>query len=408
MGFRFDFYSHLLDEVKEFSFDLPETSSLPFLAEQLKENKTFSPDSAVSRLRTLDESYDDGMIDEEGYFVGLLDLALQKKIRIQESVFQQILRCRDLFPYQDEKQHEKLHSGIDDEKTYRLYYQQTKEILLSMRKQDHKPFTKTEEPIRKLSQMFMYEALVKEAKDFLYDVGFSVNSKEISRPRKIDRSIQMVDSFFEKEDTAYFLQGYDPRRNIDGSPDKEKILETEKLFSLLDRNADYDSVVIPVVIDPETGAGLYIYGMESDDDPVYLNNEVIARRAKNGHHCFYTIFEYWGSQRNTDDSYYAPGRLIYRQYISNEGGKFESTGYINLEDAIHDYKKVINERVNDMYMYNVPMPAECPERFRKYFFKDEEDDISLKDKERLDSYLKEEKAAIDKKKIVKDHGFVRY
>ena len=217
--------------------------------------------------------------------------------------------------------------------------------------------------------------------------------------------MQMVDSFFEKKGTAYFLQAYDPHKNHE-SIDKEKILETKKLFSLLDMNADYDSVVIPVTIDSQTGAGLYIYGIESDDDPVYLNNEVIRRRASNGHHCFYTIFEYWGSQRDTDDSDYAPGRLIYRQYISNEGSKYESTGYINLEDAIHDYKKVINERVGDMYIYNSAMPADCPKHFRKYFSQDEEsDDLSLKD---LDYYLDAEKRAIEKNEIVKDHGFLHY
>ena len=409
MGFRSDFYSLLLDEVKQFSFDLPETSALPFLAAQLAENKNFSASSAVSILRKLDEQYYAKEIDERKYFYGLLNVALDKKIRIQEKVFQQILLCRDLFPYPGRKQYEKIHEETGEERIYRLYYRKAEEILHSLEKEDLKPITEKTTAIEQLSYMFISEALVQEAKAYLYDAGFSVNQTKQKNIRKLDHSMQMVDSFFERKDSAYFLQGYDPRSASGTIPDSEKILETKKLFSLLDRDADFDSVVVPVVIDPETGAGLYIYGMETDDDPVYLNNEVLKRRAMNGHHCFYTIFEYWGSQRDTDDSDYAPGRLIYRQYISNRDSKYESTGYADLEDAIHDFQKVIREDVADMYLYNEKMPEGCPESFRKYFPQDEdEEDLFSADKEKLAIYREAERKAREQDQIIKDFSPVHY
>lgn len=413
MGFRFDFYSCLLDEVKQFSFDLPETSGLPFLARQMAENKNFSPACAVSILRQLDDLYDAGLISEAEYFADLLNTALRKKIRIQETVYRQILKCRDLFPYSNEEQYEEIHKKIDEEKEYRFFYRRAQEILLSLEDQKQSCADEGIKQIRKLSEMFMYEALVQEAKAYLYDVGFSVNRNRNSRPRKIDRSMQMIDSYFERKDSAYFLQGYDPNRSHINDLDRETIAETERLFSAMDLDPEFDSVVVPVLIDPETGAGLYIYGMESyeDDTPVYLDNQEIKRRAMNGHHCFYTIFEYWGSYRETDDSDYAPGNLIYRQYVSNEGSRHEKTGYIDLSDALHDYKRVIRDRVSDMFMYNEHMPKDCPERFRKYFPQEMPyEEPSELNKERMASYKEKEKEAVreDRENIRKDASRVYY
>ena len=402
MGFRQDFYTLLLDEVKSFSFDLPDHSSLPFLAKELAQNKTFSDNSAVSVLRKLDDEYEEKQIDAKRYFIKLLDTALRKKIRIQEAVFAQIIRCSDLFSYKSRQESD----AADEEKTYRRFYEKTKQILQFMQAQTERSSIKNDEPLQKLSEMFMAEALVQEAKAYLYDAGFSLNSKEY-KTRKLDRSIQMIDSFFQRKDSAYFLNGYDPDKTSSKELSAEKIDETKKLFSILDGNKDCSSVVIPVIIDPDTGTGLYIYGMESDDDPVYLNNPIIARRAGNGHHCYYTIFEYWGSPRDSDDSYYAPGRLIYRQYIADEGSRYRSTGYIVLEDAIHDYKTVIRERIADMYIDNPSLPEGCPASFRKYFPEEEDYDDLTVPKERMDAYLQAEKAASDKKQSI-EHRPLHY
>ena len=409
MGFRYDFYTCLLDEVKQFSFDLPETGELPFLARQLAQNKNFSPASAATVLRKLDESYNTGTIKEAEYLAGLLNTALEKKIRIQETVFRQIVSCRDLFPYADKEEREKIHREIDEEKEYRFFYRRAKEILASLKEEKKVCSRKAAREIGKLSEMLMAEALVQEAKAYLYDAGFAVNRNKNSKPRKIDRSMQMIDSFFEREDAAYFLEGYDPKKNPANELDREKFDETERLFAAMDPDPRFDAVVVPVIIDPETGAGLYIYGMESDEDPIYLENEILSARAKSGrHHCFYTIFEYWGSPRDSDDSDYAPGRLIYRQYISNEGSRNESTGYIDLIDAFHDYKKVIRDRVNEMYTFNEYLPKNCPERFLKYFPQEEGKPSGL-NQEKYEVYREEEKAAVRKQEeIRKDASSVYY
>ena len=399
MGFRKDFYTLLLDEVKQFSFDLPETSDLPFLAKQLAKQKSFSSSSAVSLLRELEKRHEDKKISELEYFRGALNIALEKKIRIQERVFKQILICDALFSASKKNQNEDVEDPFDSSRQYRFFYRKSSEILESLRNTKRSAHTDAD-PIKVLIQMFMSEALVQEAKDYLYDAGFSINNKT-SKPRKADKSMQLLDSFFERKDSAYFLQGYDADNSPGNDLSPEKIEDTKTLFSLMDHDKACDTAVVPVVIDSQSGAGLYIYGMESDDDPVYLNNDVLMRRARTGHHCFYTIFEYWGSQRDTDDSDYAPGRLIYRQYIKNEGSRYESTGYIDLEDALHDYRKVIRQRFNDMYVYNEHMPKGTPERFIKYFQQNEQrKDQFAFDAKRIEAYKEEEERSA--KDIVKD------
>ncbi len=407
MGFRNDFYSLLLEEVKRFSFDLPETSELPFLAKQLAEHKNFSSSSAVSSLRELEKKHEGRKLNELEYFKAILTIALEKKIRIQERVFRQILICYDLFSVSLKERYEDLQDPFDTSRQYRFFYRKTSDIL-TLLENIKKPAHVNAGPLDLLMQMFLAEALVQEAKDYLYDAGFSI-SRKTPKPRKIDRTMQLVDCYFKRKDSAYFLEGYDPQAGLQNDPDQEKIEDMKILFSLMDRDPKCDTAVVPVVIDPQSGAGLYIYGMASDseDDPIYLNNPILARRAKNGHHCFYTIFEYWGSLRDTDDSDYAPGRLIYRQYIKNKDTHFESTGYIDLEDALHDYKKVIRERINDMFVYNEHMPEGVPERFIKYFQQDERNKApSAIENGRIKAPRQEERSA--GKDIIKDELPVYY
>lgn len=403
MGFRTDFYSYLLGEVKEFTLDLPDKSSLPFLARQMAEQKNFAPRSAVVMLRKLDEKYAAGTVSDKEYFISLLDIVLKKKIRIQEAMFRKILALRDRFPFAPDKI-----SPEPEGREYRLFYRKAEDIRTSIEEVPEDSDVKRRRALEELSEMVMAEALVAEAKAWLYDAGFPVNSTAMPKPRKMDHSMQLVDAFFRRDGSAYFLDGYDERSSVYEN-DRELIKEAEDLFEIMDADPDYNAAVVPVMIDRATGSGLYIYGMESDDrsNPVYLKNEVIRRRAMFGHSCYYTIFEYCGSYRDTDRRRFpgaAPGRLTYKQYVSNEGSRNESTGYINIEDALYDYRTVIRDRVPLMYEDNMPAPEGCSERFKKYFYVDEDLDFSF---EEYGSYLEEEKR-LDREKINAETFRIRY
>lgn len=415
MGFRSDFYTYLLREVKEFTLDLPDKSQIPFLAAQMGEHKNFSPGSSVALLRESDGKYAAGTLSDREYFVSLLDTMLRKKIRIQETMFSMILAARDRFPYADGESYDRIHQELQD-REYRLFYKRTEEVRASMEgvPEDNDP--KRCSVLKELSDAVMTEALVAEAKAWLYDAGFPVNSAAAARPRKIDHSIQLVEAFFNREGTAYFLDSYLSEKNrSDPENDRELITEAETLFEIMDTDPDYSNAAVPVMIDRETGSGLYIYGMESDDKshPVYMKNDVIRRRAMSGHNCYYTIFEYCGSYRDTDRMRFpgaAPGRLTYKQYISNEGSRNESVGYINIEDALYDYKTVIRDRVPVMYEDNMPAPEGCPDRFKKYFYTDDYTDLPFESEADRSSYPEEERmnGKIDRERMNAKMFQIRY
>ena len=415
MGFRSDFYTYLLKEVKEFTLDLPDKSRIPFLAAQMGEHKNFSPGSGVALLREADDRYAAGTVSDKEYFVSILDIMLRKKIRIQEAMFNKILAMRDMFSYAGGESYDKIHPELTD-REYRLFYRRTEEIRASMEDvpEDEDPGRRY--ALKELSDAVMKEALVAEAKAWLYDAGFPVNNAAAARPRKTDHSMQLMDAFFDREGTAYFLDGYSEGKNSsDPENDRELIAEAEALFEIMDADPDYRCSAVPVMIDRETGSGLYIYGMESDDKshPVYMKNDVIRRRAMSGHSCYYTIFEYCGSYRDTDRMRFpgaAPGRLTYRQYISNEGSRNESVGYINIEDALYDYKAVIRDRVPVMYEDNMPAPEGCPDRFKRYFYTDEYTDDIFESEADRSSYPEEERmnGKIDRERMNAKMFQIRY
>ena len=415
MGFKNDFYSLLLREVSEFTFDLPEKSRIPFLADQLLKSKRFAPNSAVALISDLNERFEKNLTGSADFYRALLDIAINKKIRIQEGLFNEILSCRDLFAYSDDESCRDLHSDTGSGREYRLFYKRTAQIRASMEGIDDSASSAAFSSLRRLSGMLRTESLVMEAKAWLYDAGYSLTSGPDQKPRKIDRSVQLIDEFFKREDSSYTLSGF--KENSDRPADslnEQALVETKQLFDAMDPDPDYSSAVIPVAIDANTGTGLYIYGIESDDPehPVYLKNEIIRRRASAGHYCYYTIFEYCGSHRDTDRMRFpgsAPGRLTYHQYITNEGSRNESVGYIDLEDAVHDYKEVIRSRVDIMFEDNTVAPAGCPERFRQYFYHDDESgfsdlderDIALRysDAEADDTVIKRNRPAADSFKL---------
>lgn len=379
MGFRSDFYSKLSEEVYDFDLDRDGTSKLPFLARQMADIKTFAPGSAVSLIRGLDTKFRNNEICEKEYFCLLLETALKKRIRIQEQIYIAAENCRNLFPYPDICITDRiLPEDPYSNKRKHLFYRRIRNLLDSMACVAGDPLPGCGRALTSLSGLIMAEALVAEAKAWLYDSGFPVKQDGETRSRKIDRSFQLIDRFFdEKAEATYDFDTLQTQHSAQpgstASANKAIKEEAETLFSLMCKDPVYSRVSVPVTIDPVSGTGLYIYGIESDDKkPGYAfgNHKELNRLVANeGYSCYYTIFEYRYSDRNRDNEYpgTGPGRQIYLQYAINENSDDECSGYPDIDDAWHDYVRTVNKKETYASYENAAAPQGCPAEFRKFF-----------------------------------------
>ena len=369
MGFRSDFYSQLAEEVYDFSLDRDGINKLPFLAKQMKDLKTFAPGSAVSILEKLNEQFQSKEIKEKEFFCSMLETAIRKRIRIQEQIYISAEKCRNMFPNPEYAFEDKtLFADSDSNKRKRLFYKRIEHILDSMRSVPDEPQPGCDKALALLSQLLMAEALVAEAKAWLYDSGFPSKKDKDIKPRKIDRSFQLIDRFFEEKKL-------DVQSALSNAGNKDTALkdDTRILYSLMRKDPNYNRAVVPVTVDPSSGTGLYIYGIESDaknSSYAFGNNKELQRLVNSeGYTCYLTIFEYRYSERTEDEEYpeTGPARLTYLQHVINEGSEDECTGYPDLEDAWHDYIQTVNKKDSYFPYENASAPQGCPSYFKQFF-----------------------------------------
>ena len=370
MGFRSDFYNQLSEEVYNFSLDRDGINNLPFLAKQMEDLKTFAPGSAYSIIKKLDRQFHNREIQEKEYFCSLLETALRKRIRIQERIFITAEECRSMFPSPSyDPRDQELFAGSDSNKRKHLYYKRTQYILDSMRSAPDEPLPGCDKALASLSRLLLAEALVSEAKAWLYDSGFPSKQGKNVTPRKIDRSFQLIDRYFEEKERAEQSAFSNSAKNNASLKDDAK-----NLFSLMCKNPDYSTAIIPITVDSSSGTGLYIYGIESDDENgayAFGNNKILQRLVKSENYtCYYTIFEYRYSERLEDEEYpeTGPARLTYLQHVINEDSEDECVGYPNIDDAWHDYIQAVNSKKDSYISYeNASAPPGCPLYFRQFF-----------------------------------------
>ena len=248
MGFRSDFYSQLAEEVYDFSLDRDGINKLPFLAKQMKDLKTFAPGSAVAVLEKLSEQFCNGEIREKEYFCSMLETAIRKRIRIQEQIYISAENCRYMFPHPEYAFEDKaLFADSDSNKRKRFFYLRTQRILDSMRSVPDEPLPGCDKALTSLSQLLMAEALVAEAKAWLYDAGFPSRKEKNVKPRKIDRSFQLIDRFFEEKELT--IQSVISNADSNDTSVKD---DARVLFSLMRKDPGYNRAVVPVTVDPSS------------------------------------------------------------------------------------------------------------------------------------------------------------
>ena len=260
-----------------------------------------------------------------------------------------------------------------------------------------------EERLEAVTEELFHEILVQKSKTWLDD-------NDPKKARKVDNSMQLLDMLFDEEGAFFEFEGHQ-----EGSAELtgERMEQTQKLFDLLDRDPERRSVVIPVMIDPFTGMGLYIIGAGEEVSDFHNENIMIDYDderysfLKKNHNCAYAVFSFTRLVNNRDDyrdaSYgFLEYGIVGAEDFGEENGPGKGIGYIfpgdRLDDAIGYYKSKLkffdkDDRTQNFYTdYNGLAPEGCPEPFLRYFTREED---TREFEMRIDACKEEEKRALE-------------
>lgn len=108
-----------------------------------------------------------------------------------------------------------------------------------------------------ITEEILDHILIIDVKAFLYDIGFSENTRYGGRrdSRKKDRIMDMLSQYCEEKNILFNSQTQIETK-LD---DHEYIKECEKLYRQLNQERN-EKAFVPLEIDPKTGAGIYIVG----------------------------------------------------------------------------------------------------------------------------------------------------
>ena len=256
-----------------------------------------------------------------------------------------------------------------------------------------------EEKLNIVTEEIYHEILMMKAKTWLGD-----NNPE--KKRKEDHSMLLLDAFFQQKGTYFDLTGH---QEDSAELTAERKEQTQALFELLDHDPERRSVVIPVIIDPFTGLGLYIIGAgEVANDNIMIDYDD-GRNAflQKGHNCAYAVFCYAESVYTKDLYKDVSGGFlkfdIMRDDIPASAGGgivFPGTRFV---DAISYYQNKLNcfdeddRTLNNYLIDNGFAPKGCPEAFLRYFEWEEEEALESM-REKKEAYMEEEKRQLAAKR----------
>lgn len=229
-----------------------------------------------------------------------------------------------------------------------------------------------DEEIRRITEEILDFILQLDARTFLYDIGYPVNSGGRTKEdadqvdgefewngdetqgvsRKKDRTMDMLSDYCEKNNIHFHQQeGVNFERKLD---DPEYREACERLFEQLKKEGQ-DKVFIPLEIDPASGAGVYIIGRKNY--PVEFKKR---RKMEEACCCRCLVFESVSMDKDAED------REIVNLVMS-EMSLRDDDG--TLEGAVREFKgRVENCNVFSGYHdTNEQIPKDCHEYFRIYF-----------------------------------------
>lgn len=194
----------------------------------------------------------------------------------------------------------------------------------------------TESKLNAIHGRLLDSAVRRDAQTFLYDAG-----------RKKDRNLALLDAYCESRGLT--LNG----GGSGGALTAAEQEQWERLFALL-RKGKRRRCLLPIRVDPLTGAGLYIVGS------AYYPEEMIWPE-KLPQACYYACFYLDEAAAEGDIS------LLFRSFQE----ELEAMCALpDLTEAERWYRAMLQEDGRGFYRCNGPAPAGCPEELKRYFQSD--------------------------------------
>jgi len=190
--------------------------------------------------------------------------------------------------------------------------------------------------VRTLHRELLSAFLYRDAQTYLYDVG-----------RKRDRDMAMLDAYCADKDLVLAPGGGDRGSAPLG---RQELEQWEALLEAL-RRERRRKVLIPIRVDPWTGAGLFI--VDRTHCPMELRGE--------GENCYYAYFYLDGLTAEDEEG----ASLVYRFFPEEQE---EMSPFPSLEEAQHWYAQMLKREAKGFYQgHNGPAPKGCPEELLRYF-----------------------------------------
>ncbi len=206
-----------------------------------------------------------------------------------------------------------------------------------------------------LHQELLSAILVRDAQTYLYDAG-----------RKKNRDMAMLEALCEDKELVLAPRG--AQGAAQGSLTAAELEAWEALFAALrqDKKAD---VLIPIRIDPQTGAGLFIVGVHH-----YPKQFQTTLKNKS---CYYAYFYLDGVDSELDIS------LVYRFVPEDLVDLAGTLDFPSLAEAERWYHYMLREDAGRCFRCNDDPPKGCPPELLRYFQPQEspEDDLAQEGRE---------------------------
>lgn len=219
-------------------------------------------------------------------------------------------------------------------------------------------------------------SLHNDIKNFFYDIGYRSKrkskddiyqtDKEMIRiePRKKDKDINMLDAFCKEQGITY------------GGDDNNSDEDCEKIFEILVSGKN-TKVLVPL-LSSNTGVSLYIIGKDYFFDSIKQDNRIKSIKKgekikKDENSCSYGVFEMDMESQNDDGRPEPCFKLL--------------TGFDDFTDysgAKSEFKASCKENFGEEY--NGSIPLGCPETFKKYFIRSDEDILVEREEARKELY----------------------
>lgn len=142
-------------------------------------------------------------------------------------------------------------------------YQKTAEIIRESQALTDQNDLLEDREVTRMTEEILDAILKIDVRTFLYDIGYSEKTADgvMGESRKKDRTMDMLDKYC-KEHNISFISGMAcANSGIEKINDPKYIKECKRLFEQLNRDK-ITKVFVPLVIDPVSGAGIYIIGRE--------------------------------------------------------------------------------------------------------------------------------------------------